>query len=524
MGLGEKLWWGYKYFFRPVEQAEARQGIEEFFRDQDLSFKYDDGFEETAALTLSAGGDLLASHHIRPETTAHLWDDVRSFYFDADNRLCQSRDALRHLRAAELRAEGHPQAPPLNNSPEIFPRIVEGGHGVNFSLPPTITASIRAKGGLVETLDFLTPRAIPTWHGPLPGGEGQGRHGGEEGVKLAFLSYTFSLNGKTFRRARATLPTMCASIGRTPISLPSSGDIAAAKAAGSRRHRRLPALEPRVRVVPRYGTSSTWATGSSRAASTSSSATIPHGVQPIESYAFTDPVTGAAKRGLILYALGDLLSCHAGVPNSRLGNLVRIGISKGKAGGKECVRITSLEIAPTYLYAKLKDDVCEDFRILDFRKLAGELHAGVNAHGLDAAAQKEVGRLEGLMGKVLHGRIEGLGWGRSAIEDPAPDHRHADIEVPIQDRDVRVLAFFQAPLCLVYSRYAGRREAGHADGRLQWIPQAADRRYPLRDGQGAAHDGVVLCLVDALKTRDAFLYHDADFSVGSTRRRGGRLT
>lgn len=40
------------------------------------------------------------------------------------------------------------------------------------------------------------------------------------------------------------------------------------------------------------------------------------------------------------------------VPNSRLGNLARINISKGKAGGEVLTRVSSLEILPTYLYSR----------------------------------------------------------------------------------------------------------------------------------------------------------------------------
>ena len=401
MGLSEKLWWGYKYFVRPVEKAERGKGIEEFFAAQDLSFAYDDGFVEDSSFTIGAGGDLLASHHIRPDTTSRLWDDVRGFYFGADLAYANLETPVVPSAAPSFVPKNILKAPPLNNTPEVFARIVDEGHGVNFFSTANNHCLDQGEAGLVATLDFLdsqgyrhfgTARSLTERDAVVMVEKG--------GMKLAFLSYTFSLNGKTIPEGKGYLANYVRlNRPETDLSLIRS-QIADAKAAGADAiiaclHWSLEFESYPIDNVIKMGHSLI-----------ESGVDViignhPHGVQPIESYAFSDPATGDKRRGLIIYALGDLLSCHEHIPNSRLGNLARIRLAKGRLNGRECARVASLEIMPTYLYAKMEGEKCVDFRVLDFQKLAAELHAGENRLGLDEANKAEIFRLEALLLKLL---------------------------------------------------------------------------------------------------------------------------
>ncbi|MBL8966998.1 MAG: hypothetical protein JNG85_08315, partial [Spirochaetaceae bacterium] len=128
----------------------------------------------------------------------------------------------------------------------------------------------------------------------------------------------------------------------------------------------------------------------------------PHGVQPIERHRWSDPATGGKREGLILYALGDLITVRDGVlPNSHLGLLARVRIAKGRAGGRESVRVAGLEILPTYLFPRMRRGKCEEFRVLDFRRLAAGLRAGENPFGLGRAQAKDIPRLKALMHRLF---------------------------------------------------------------------------------------------------------------------------
>lgn len=131
----------------------------------------------------------------------------------------------------------------------------------------------------------------------------------------------------------------------------------------------------------------------------------PHGIQPMEKYSFLDPFSGIKKQGLIVYALGDLISCHEHIPNSRLNNLVRLKFSKGKMDGKNITIISDLKIRPMYIYSKMTGDKCVDFRLLHFTRLMHEIKENNNRMNFDKEAVKELKRLEVLMQKLLHTEI-----------------------------------------------------------------------------------------------------------------------
>ena len=111
---------------------------------------------------------------------------------------------------------------------------------------------------------------------------------------------------------------------------------------------------------------------------------------------------GAAREVLIFYALGDLLSLHRTIPDSRLACLIRLRLSKGAVpGGAAEPRVTKLEALPVYLFQKKRGGDCADYRVLDFRKLAAELRSGVDKYGMSARMRREFFRLEKLMYEVL---------------------------------------------------------------------------------------------------------------------------
>lgn len=99
--------------------------------------------------------------------------------------------------------------------------------------------------------------------------------------------------------------------------------------------------------------------------------------------------------------MGELFSAHQPSYNSQMGNLAKFSISKGEAGGKPSVRVTSLEINPIYLYRNKQGEHCADFRILDMRRLAAGLRTGGCPFKFSKNERKVVLRLERLMRKLF---------------------------------------------------------------------------------------------------------------------------
>jgi poly-gamma-glutamate synthesis protein (capsule biosynthesis protein) len=406
MGPDEKYWWGYKYYCGPIEEPEPGSGLEEFFRGQNLDFSFGDDFVETSAMTLCAGGDILTHPGLNPETTGALWDEVREFYFGGDLAYANLETPVVPSAPPSYIPKSILEAPGLNNTPEMFDRIVDRGKGVNLFSTANNHCLDQGEAGLRETLEFLDSRGYPH--------VGTARSPEERdavvmvekgGVKVAFISFTFALNWKDLPEGKGYLANYVRLNKPDADISPIAVQVSAAMAAGADAvvaflHWSLEFESYPVRNVVDMG---------HRLIELGIDVIIgnhPHNVQPIEKYSYTDDATGARREGLIIYALGDLLSIHRTLPNSRLAILARIRISKGRAGGKECARVSSLEILPTYLYVKKRRNVCENYRVLDFRRLAGELHGGKNRFGLRYRQAREIFRLEALMNRVLHAALK----------------------------------------------------------------------------------------------------------------------
>ena len=407
MGADEKYWWGYKYLCGPIEEEEPGSGLAEYFRGQDLDFTPRDGFVETAGMTFCAGGDLLAHSGMNPRTTTALWDEVRDFYFSGDI-------VYANLESPIVLSKPPFDLPPsiltpggMNNTPEMFERMTDGGRGINFFSTDNNHSLDQGEEGLRATLDFLDSKGYPHI--------GTARSAEERdavvmmergGVRVAFVSYTFGLNWAKLPEGKEYLANYVR-LNKSDTEISFVADqVRAARAAGADA---VVALLHWGLEFELYPVRNQVDMGH-RLAELGIDLIVgnhPHNVQPMERYGYTDKATGGRRECLILYALGDLLSIHRVLPNSRLACLARVRISKGKSNGQDRVRMTSLEVLPVYLYVRKEGDEVKDYRVLDFRKLAGELRSGKDRLALGRARTREVFRLKAIMEKILGPALNG---------------------------------------------------------------------------------------------------------------------
>jgi poly-gamma-glutamate synthesis protein (capsule biosynthesis protein) len=194
-GPRDICWWLYKYYYRQVELPEPGEGIGEYFAAQDFDFSLPEGFTRDAQIRIAAGGDILTSCHIRGDTTAHLWDGLGNYFFDAD------------IRCANLESPVAPSQPftalpknlliplRLNNSPAVFDACWREGRGINLFTTANNHALDRGEEGLLETLDFLDQKGAA--HTGTFRNEAEQREPlvvEKNGIRTAFISFTFSLN------------------------------------------------------------------------------------------------------------------------------------------------------------------------------------------------------------------------------------------------------------------------------------------------------------------------------------------
>jgi len=398
---GEFDWWKYKYYIRQIEKAEKGKGIERFFRGQDLSFQQDH-FTKESKFTLTAGGDLLPGSEITPATAEHLWDDVKDFYFSADAVYANLETPFAISQTVgNAPKSGITDAPKLNGTAEMFERFVNGGKGITFFSTANNHCLDAGESGLIETLDFLDARGYPyvgtartmEERDDIPIIE-------KNGIKIAFVAYTFSLNGKETSQGKEYMAnyirlnkpdTDISLIRQHVLSARHKGaDIVIASLHWSLEFESYP-----IENVIRMGHRILEETGVDVILGNHA-----HVIQPLEKYRFTDPVSGEEKDGLIAYSLGNLVS-DFNTKNCRTSLLLKIGFAKGIQNGKQKTVINSLFLEPIYTLKQYEFGHCTDFRLLDFLKLTAELKAGNNRFGVSRQEQKEIFRLERLFYQLL---------------------------------------------------------------------------------------------------------------------------
>lgn len=402
MNFGEKLWWGYKYFYKPIEKAQKGKNIEDYFHKQDLNFNLPQSFEKTNQLCLTAGGDILASHHIRTDNTKHLWDEAEDFLFHSDICCANLETPVVPSISASFVPKNIMKAPALNNSPEVFDLFYRDGEGINLFSTANNHCLDMGEEGLLETLEFLNQKGcahVGTSSSPKERDEFPVIE--KNGIRTAFLSYTFSTNGKQVPNGKEYLANYIR------LNNPDC-DISLIK-----EHIKKAKAEKKADIViacihwslefESYPIQNVIDMGH-KLMLLGIDVIIgnhPHGIQPMEKYTFVDPFTGIEKEGLILYALGDLISCHEHIPNSRLNLLTRINIAKGKVGNKQVSLISGMTIRPMYIYSKMENNQCVDFRLMNFMKLIDTIKSNDKISNLDEATIKELKRLNKLMNQLL---------------------------------------------------------------------------------------------------------------------------
>lgn len=395
MDTKEKIWWAYKSVIKQVELAEKGKGIEEYFSNQDLSFDPEDDFIIKNKVTISAGGDLSSSEMITPENTAHLWDDIKDFYFSADI-VCGNLEAP---VVASRPPSGVPgmclTAPKLNMSKEMFERFIDNGKGVNFFSTANNHSLDQGEQGVIDTLNFLDEKGYKH--------VGTSRSLQEQdsipiidknGIKFAFISYTYCLNGvdpitgKEYlvNELRLNKPDTDISLIEKHVKIARSkgADIIVAMLHWSIEFETYP-IENVIKMGHRIMECGVDIILGGHA----------HVAQPMEKYKFFDPIQKINKEGFIIYSLGELVSLNLFSKNSRLASLVKLDISEGIKNGIRIVKITGLKWLPIYIYFKNNNETSE-YKILNLTKTLKTLAKGDNSHGFNENEINELKRLEEL--------------------------------------------------------------------------------------------------------------------------------
>jgi len=330
-------WYAYKYL-HPIKTA-AKSTID-FFKAQDLGFNPPDhGAAVQARATVLAVGDIMVKTDMTRQNSSRLFDDIA-------DKLSAADIAFGNLEGPAAPGKKASAFPRYNFNPDLVKLLKEKGFDVlstanNHSLD-------QGPEGLLATLDYLdrlgfrhhgAARSRQERDGQIPVLEANG-------VRIAFLSYTFATNGRKIPLDKPWMVNRVEFnvIGKEPELSLVRKDIAAARKMGAEvvvvaLHWSLEyEFFPEQRIIDR----------GHQIAEMGADIILgchPHCLQPMEKYIPQNPGRKGLPQTLIIYSLGNFIPDHPQV-DFRTTVLLEVELAKGR----EKTWISKVSVTPLFFY------------------------------------------------------------------------------------------------------------------------------------------------------------------------------
>jgi poly-gamma-glutamate capsule biosynthesis protein CapA/YwtB (metallophosphatase superfamily) len=372
---------------RPVIKAQKGKGIEQFFKAQALDFRPSGEWQTASKVAITFGGDVIDWIEFDEESRMHLWDDLGEYVFSSDIMFANLEmpiDITKPTRFPfDLRSIKFDRtlfkAPKFNGSQKTFDTLQYAGRRPDIVSTATNHCFNMEETGISNTLELLDNKGVQH--------VGTARTSNEQdaipviernGIRVAFLAYTFSLNQDSIPAGKDYL------VNIVPLN-DASADI-------SLIHRHIAlAKAQRADIIV---ASLHW--GSDQEAYPTENIinnahTIiragvdiiighhPHILQPMEKYTYRNPSNGQEKKGLIAYSMGEFLSYSSmsyalsPIPAVWLSAVLRVEITKSSETGEETVQISRVKLLPFYKLGKKAKEGRFAVRFIDLRKTLNSL-------------------------------------------------------------------------------------------------------------------------------------------------------
>ncbi len=332
------LWYLYK-IFHPIRSGPEQ--TVKYFQNQSLDFgRGAPGAEPESKVKLVFAGDLMAKTGINLKNTQHLFDDLSAYIRSADL-------AFGNLESPSVPGRPTSVFPKYNLDPELVKRFQEAGFDV-FSTANNHSLD-QGPEGLVRTLESLDQIGLAhTGTARSPQERDQGFPILEvNGIKVAFLAYTFSTNGRGIPLDKPWMVNLIKFnlIGPEPDLSLVGKDIGTARELGAEIvvvscHWGLEfEFYPPERIIER----------GHRIVELGADIIIghhPHCLQPMEKYVPKNLGPRGLSQALIVYSLGNFIPDTLN-PEFKISAVLGMELVKGKIAGKDQIRISKIEIVPT---------------------------------------------------------------------------------------------------------------------------------------------------------------------------------
>jgi len=390
MSTNERLYLGYKYYYKAIVEAEENSGIAEQFK-LPLQPKIPEDFIPETTITLSAGGDLMPYTCINKQTCSQLWDEVGEFFFSSDIVFANLETPIDPAKKPSAVPEVMLSNMYFNGSSELFDVFSAfGKYGGYDILSVANNHSLdQQPDGLLATFDFLTEKGI-AYTGAAKTKEDYNNFPilERDGIKIAFLAWTFSLNMET---VPTETPWLCNHICLNESNPDISPIIQQAKLARERGADLVAAalhMGCAYQPFPDQQIIDTMQRICREAGIDLILGGHPHNPQPLSFYNYHDQITGEEKQSLIIYSLGDFVAydifkwCHAPL-------IAKLDISKGTINGKSQTRITGIQLKTIYVDATVEKGTVTQLRFCDVKRL----RHSVELAQLSSDSQKELAEI-----------------------------------------------------------------------------------------------------------------------------------
>ncbi len=364
MTFKEKLYLGYKYYYKAVVTPEQHSGLDEYFKNQTLQPAVPEGFIAEKKITINAGGDLIPYTCITPAICKNLWDEVGDFFFDADivfSNLEAPADFSKPVSAApevmlhDMYFNADESTFDIFNGNKKFKGYdvlsIANNHSLDFG-----------EESLLQTMRMLSKKQI-AYTGAAQKAEEKNDFPVIErnGIKVAFLAATFSFNKEELATGKSWLCNHILLNQTNPDISLLTEQAATARRQGTDIVIAALHMGCAYQAYPGIHTVTNARLICDNAGIDILIAGHPHHAQPLEFY--NSPVTG--RQHLIVYSLGDFIAYDI-FKWGHLTMLLQLQISKGTLNGDSHTCLTGIKIKPVYMHAEEKAGKITSLKLLDY--------------------------------------------------------------------------------------------------------------------------------------------------------------
>jgi hypothetical protein len=373
------LFFAYKYYFRPTLESDEKEVVEDFFEQNPPVFEPQGTIVNE--VTLTAAGDLMPYEWIQKRFCPHLWDDIADDFFSSDLTFANLETPLDVSKPASLVPEVMLSDMDFNADEEMFElfqgfaickeqevigkRQGAGDRGFDILSTANNHSLDMGESGVYKTIEYLENKNI-AFTGTARSLEERANFPiiEKNGIKIAFIAYTFSMNQYTNPVDKPFLVNHL-EVNQPDIDLSAiKNDVGLARARGaefvilslhfSNAYQAYPnahIVKNAQRIFDECGVDIILGGHA-------------HNIQPMARYDFTCPFSQKQKAGLVLFAFSDFIAydifngCHLSV-------YLKLKIAKNTEG---VVFLSNIEAIPVYACGVYRNKNERDLRLLDARK------------------------------------------------------------------------------------------------------------------------------------------------------------